>query len=60
MSPTPLRYAKVFHKRLLGLTKHFFTCFRRPLIPTTNNQALQRSSLDIFALVLHPHGSLVT
>ena len=39
---TPLRYAKAeaFRKRLLGPEqKHFFTCFRRPHVPPTNNQA---------------------
>jgi transposase len=39
---TPLRYAKAeaFRKRLLGPEqKHFFTCFRRPNVPPTNNQA---------------------
>ena len=37
-----LRYAKAqaFRKRLLGPEqKHFFTCFRRPKVPPTNNQA---------------------
>ncbi len=39
---TPLRYAKAesFRKRLLGPEqKRFFTCFRRPNVPPTNNQA---------------------
>jgi transposase len=39
---TPLRYpkAETFRKRLLGPEqKHFFTCFRRPKVPPTNNQA---------------------
>ena len=39
---TPLRYAKAeaFRKRLLGPEqKHFFTCFRRPNVAPTNNQA---------------------
>ncbi len=39
---TPLRYpkAETFRKRLLGPEqKHFFTCFRRPNVPPTNNQA---------------------
>jgi len=39
---TPLQYpkAKAFRKRLLGPEqKHFFTCFRRPHVPPTNNQA---------------------
>jgi hypothetical protein len=38
----PLRYpkAEAFRKRLLGPEqKLFFTCFRRPKIPPTNNQA---------------------
>jgi len=38
----PLRYAKAesFRKRLLGPEqKYFFTCFRRPKVPPTNNQA---------------------
>ena len=38
----PLRYARAeaFRKRLLGPEqKHFFTCFRRPNVPPTNNQA---------------------
>jgi transposase len=39
---TPLRYprAEAFRKRLCGPEqKHFFTCFRRPRVPPTNNQA---------------------
>ena len=39
---TPLRYpkAEAFRKRLLGPEqKHLFTCFRRPKVPPTNNQA---------------------
>jgi hypothetical protein len=39
---TPLRYAKAeaFRKRLRGPEqKHFFTCFHRPNVPPTNNQA---------------------
>jgi transposase len=39
---TPLRYARAeaFRKRLSGPEqKHFFTCFRRPRVPPTNNQA---------------------
>jgi len=39
---TPLRYAKAkaFRKRLLGPEqKLLFTCFRRPHVPPTNNQA---------------------
>jgi hypothetical protein len=39
---TPLRYtrAEAFRKRLLGPEqKHFFTCFRHPKVPPTNNQA---------------------
>jgi transposase len=39
---TPLRYprAETFRKRLMGPEqKHFFTCFRRPQVPPTNNQA---------------------
>ena len=39
---TPLRYAKAeaFRQRLLGPEqKHLFTCFRRPHVPPTNNQA---------------------
>lgn len=38
----PLRYpkAETFRKRLLGPEqKRFFTCFRRPNVPPTNNQA---------------------
>jgi hypothetical protein len=38
----PLRYpkAETFRKRLLGPEhKHLFTCFRRPKVPPTNNQA---------------------
>ena len=38
----PLRYpkAEAFRKRLRGPEqKHFFTCFRRPKVPPTNNQA---------------------
>jgi transposase len=32
--------AEAFRKRLLGPEqKHFFTCFRRPNVPPTNNQA---------------------
>jgi len=39
---TPLHHAKAekFRQRLLGPEqKHFFTCFRRPKVPPTNNQA---------------------
>jgi len=39
---TPLRYpkAETFRQRLLGPEQaHFFTCFRRPNVPPTNNQA---------------------
>ena len=39
---TPLRHPKAesFRKRLLGPEqKRFFTCFRRPNVPPTNNQA---------------------
>jgi transposase len=39
---TPLCYpnAEAFRQRLLGPElKHFFTCFRRPNVPPTNNQA---------------------
>jgi hypothetical protein len=39
---TPLHYprAEAFRKRLLGPEqKHLFTCFRRPNVPPTNNQA---------------------
>lgn len=39
---TPLRYpkAEALRQRLLGPEqKHFFTCFRRPNVPPTNNQA---------------------
>ena len=39
---TPLRYpkAETFRKRLVGPEqKLFFTCFRRPNVPPTNNQA---------------------
>jgi len=39
---TPLRYprAETFRQRLLGAEqKHLFTCFRRPKVPPTNNQA---------------------
>jgi len=39
---TPLRYpkAETFRQRLLGPEqKHLFTCFRRPNVPPTNNQA---------------------
>jgi transposase len=39
---TPLRYprAETFRQRLLGPEqKHLFTCFRRPKVPPTNNQA---------------------
>ena len=39
---TPLRYPKAesFRQRLLGPEqKHFFTCFRHPAVPPTNNQA---------------------
>jgi len=39
---TPLRYSKAesFRQRLLGPEqKHFFTCFRRPAVPPTHNQA---------------------
>jgi transposase len=39
---TPLRYprAETFRQRLLGPEqKHLFTCFRRPRVPPTNNQA---------------------
>ena len=38
----PLRYprAEAFRQRLRGAEqKHFFTCFRRPQVPPTNNQA---------------------
>jgi hypothetical protein len=41
---TPLRYARAeaFRQRLLGPEqKHLFTCFRRPHVPPTNNQAEQ-------------------
>jgi hypothetical protein len=39
---SPVRHPKTqaFRKRLLGPEqKHFFTCFRRPGVPPTNNQA---------------------
>jgi hypothetical protein len=53
----PLRYpkAEAFRKRLLGPEqKHFFTCFRRPQVPPTNNQA-ERSlrPLVIMRKVIH-------
>ena len=53
----PLRYpkAEAFRKRLLGPEqKHFFTCFRRPNVPPTNNQA-ERSlrPLVIMRKVIH-------
>jgi transposase len=53
----PLGYARAeaFRKRLLGPEqKHFFTCFRRPDVPPTNNQA-ERSlrPLVIMRKVIH-------
>ena len=42
MCKTSLRYkrAEAFRKRLLGPEqKHLFTCFGRPNVPPTNNQA---------------------
>jgi len=52
-------YAKVeaFRKRLLGPEqKHFFTCFRRPQVPPTNNQA-ERSLRPIVIMRKVVHGT---
>jgi transposase len=58
----PLRYpkAEAFRRRLLGPEqKSFFTCFRRPHVPPTNNQA-ERSlrPLVIMRKVIHGTRSL--
>ena len=55
----PLRHAKAqaFRKRLLGPEqKHFFTCFRRPHVPPTNNQA-ERSLRPVVIMRKIVHGT---
>ncbi len=55
----PLRHAKAqaFRKRLLGPEqKHFFTCFRRPHVPATNNQA-ERSLRPVVIMRKIVHGT---
>jgi hypothetical protein len=55
----PLRHpkAKAFRKRLLGPEqKHFFTCFRRPNVPPTNNQA-ERSLRPVVIMRKVIHGT---
>jgi hypothetical protein len=54
-----LRYpkAEAFRKRLLGPEqKHFFTCFRRPNVPPTNNQA-ERSLRPLVIMRKVVHGT---
>lgn len=56
---TSLRYAKAeaFRQRLLGPEqKHFFTCFRRPKVPPTNNQA-ERSLRPVVIMRKVIHGT---
>lgn len=56
---SPLHYAKAeaFRKRLLGAEqKHFFTCFRRPKVPPTNNQA-ERSLRPVVIMRKVVHGT---
>jgi transposase len=56
---TPLRYAKAetFRQRLLGPEqKHLFTCFRRPKVPPTNNQA-ERSLRPVVIMRKVIHGT---
>jgi transposase len=55
----PLRHpkAQAFRKRLLGPEqKHFFTCFRRPKVPPTNNQA-ERSLRPVVIMRKIVHGT---
>ena len=55
----PLRHPKAvaFRKRLLGPEqKHFFTCFRRPNVPPTNNQA-ERSLRPVVIMRKVVHGT---
>ena len=56
---TPLRYAKAesFRLRLLGPEqKQLFTCFRRPNVPPTNNQA-ERSLRPVVIMRKVVHGT---
>ena len=56
---TPLRYpkAETFRQRLLGPEqKHLFTCFRRPKVPPTNNQA-ERSLRPVVIMRKVIHGT---
>jgi hypothetical protein len=56
---SPLRYdrAESFRQRLLGPEqKHFFTCFRRPKVPPTNNQA-ERSLRPVVIMRKVIHGT---
>jgi len=49
--------AVAFRKRLLGPEqKHFFTCFRRPNVPPTNNQA-ERSLRPVVIMRKVVHGT---
>lgn len=55
----PLRYApaEAFRKRLSGPEqKHLFTCFRRPQVPPTNNQA-ERSLRPVVIMRKVIHGT---
>lgn len=55
----PLRYppAEAFRQRLLGPEqKHLFTCFRRPHVPPTNNQA-ERSLRPVVIMRKVIHGT---
>jgi hypothetical protein len=55
----PLRYPKAesFRQRLLGPEqKHLFTCFRRPKVPPTNNQA-ERSLRPVVIMRKVIHGT---
>jgi transposase len=57
--PFTLRHpkAEAFRKRLLGPEqKHFFTCFRRPGVPPTNNQA-ERSLRPVAIMRKVVHGT---
>ena len=59
---TALRYAKAesFRRRLLGPEqKHLFTCFRRPKVPPTNNQA-ERSLRPVVIMRKVIHGTRST
>jgi transposase len=59
LSGAPLRHpkAEAFRKRLLGPEqKHFFTCFRRPGVPPTNNQA-ERSLRPVVIMRKVVHGT---